>query len=121
MYSAKVLDHFHHPRNVGEIPGATAVVEMTNPICGDLMKLWVVIENGKILEIKFKTQGCVPAVACGSWLTEAIRGKPLAEISGINAEQIERALDGLPSASRHASALAVDALKRLVEIAGVSA
>jgi nitrogen fixation protein NifU and related proteins len=114
MYSAKVLEHFHHPRNVGEIPNATAVVEMTNPVCGDLMKLWAVIEKGRILDVKFKTQGCVPAVACGSWLTEAIRGKPLAEIGGITAEQIENGLDGLPSASRHASALAADALKKLL-------
>ena len=115
MYSAKVLDHFHHPRNVGEIPDATAVVEMTNPVCGDLMKLWVIVEKGRILDVKFKTQGCVPAVACGSWLTEAIRGKPLAEITGIIAEQIENGLDGLPPASRHASALAADALRRLLE------
>jgi len=120
MYSAKVLDHFHNPRNVGEIPDATAVVEMTNPVCGDLMKLWAVIEKGRIVDVSFKTQGCVPAVACGSWLTEAIRGKPLAEISGITAEQIEKGLEGLPSASRHASVLAADALKRLVEMAGVS-
>jgi NifU-like protein involved in Fe-S cluster formation len=111
MYSAKVLEHFHHPRNVGEIPNATAVVEMTNPVCGDLMKLWAVIEKGRILDVKFKTQGCVPAVACGSWLTEAIRGKPLAEVSGITAEQIEK---GLPSASHHAAALAADALKKLL-------
>ncbi|MBI1983151.1 MAG: iron-sulfur cluster assembly scaffold protein [Acidobacteria bacterium] len=120
MYSEKVLDHFHHPRNVGEIPNATVVVEMTNPVCGDLMKLWAIVEKGRILDVKFKTQGCVPAVACGSWLTAAIKGKPLAEISGITAEQIERGLDGLPSASRHASVLAADALKQLVEKARVS-
>ena len=120
MYSAKVLDHFHNPRNVGEIPDATAVVEMTNPVCGDLMKLWAVIEKGRIVDVSFKTQGCVPAVACGSWLTEAIRGKPLAAVNGITAEQIEKGLEGLPSASRHASVLAADALKRLVEMAGVS-
>jgi len=114
MYSEKVLEYFQHPRNVGEIPNATAVVEMTNPVCGDLMKLWAVIENGRILDVKFKTQGCVPAVACGSWLTEAIHGKPLAEITGITAEQIDKGL-GLPSASRHASVLAADALHRLLE------
>jgi nitrogen fixation NifU-like protein len=114
MYSAKVLEHFHHPRNVGEIPNATAVVEMTNPVCGDLMKLWAVIERGRILDVKFKTQGCVPAVACGSWLTEAIRGKSLAEVRSITAEQIENGLDGLPSVSRHAATLAADALKKLL-------
>ena len=116
MYSEKVLDHFHNPRNVGEIEEATAVVEMTNPVCGDLMKLWVVIRDGKISDVKFKTQGCIPAVACGSWLTETMMGKPLAELAGITPEQIESALDGLPSASRHAAVLAADALKRLVGI-----
>ena len=114
MYSEKVLDHFHNPRNVGEIENATAVVEMTNPVCGDLMKLWVVVRGGKISGVKFKTQGCIPAVACGSWLTETMMGKPLAELAGITPEQIESALDGLPSASRHAAVLAADALKRLV-------
>ena len=114
MYSEKTLNHFHHPRNVGELPDATVVVEMTNPVCGDLMKLWAVVENGRVADVKFKTQGCVPAVACGSWLTEAIRGKPLAEVNGITAEQIEKGLDGLPSASRHASVLAADALKKLL-------
>src|SRR5579863_9213225 len=103
MYSQKVLDHFQHPRNVGEIAHATAVVEMTNPVCGDLMKLWVVVRDGKISEVKFKTQGCIPAVACGSCLTEIILGKSPAELSLLTAEQIEAGLDGLPPASRHAS------------------
>jgi nitrogen fixation protein NifU and related proteins len=114
MYSQKVLDHFHHPRNVGEIAGATAGVEMTNPVCGDLMKIWVVFADGKISEAKFKTQGCIPAVACGSWMTEAMVGKTLAELATLTAEQMEAALGGLPPASRHASALAIDALKRLL-------
>lgn len=115
MYSEKVLDHFHHPRNVGEIENASAVVEVTNPVCGDVMKLWAVVRDGKIAEVKFKTAGCVPAVACGSWLTEMLLGKPLAELPGVTAEQIEAALEGLPPASRHASVLAADALKRLLE------
>ena len=114
MYSAKVLDHFHNPRNVGEIAGATAIVEMTNPVCGDLMRLWVVVCDGKVSDVKFKTQGCIPAVACGSWLTENMAGKSPAELALLTSEQIEAGLDGLPPASRHASALAADALKRLV-------
>ncbi len=115
MYSEQVLDHFHHPRNVGEIAGATAVVEMTNPICGDLMKLWVLVRDGVIADAKFKTQGCIPAVACGSWLTEAMVGKSPAELAGVSPEQIEAALGGLPPASRHAARLAADALARLIE------
>ena len=114
MYSQKVLDHFHHPRNVGEIASATAVVEMTNPVCGDLMKLWVVVRDGKVSEAKFKTQGCIPAVACGSWLTETMAGKSPEELALLTAEQIETGLGGLPPASRHASALAADALKLLL-------
>ena len=115
MYSEKVLDHFHHPRNVGEIELPTAAVEMTNPVCGDLMKLWVIVRDGRISEAKFKTQGCIPAVACGSWLTEAMLGKSSAELASLDALAIEAALGGLPPASRHASALAADALKKLVQ------
>jgi nitrogen fixation NifU-like protein len=119
MYSEKVLDHFHHPRNVGEIAGANVVVEVTNPACGDLLKLWAVVCEGRIAQVKFKVAGCVPAVACGSWLTEMIQGKALADLTAVPAAQIESALDGLPQASKHAAALAADALKRLLEQARV--
>ncbi len=115
MYSQKVLDHFHSPRNVGEIPDSSVVVEMTNPVCGDLMKLWAVVRDGKVVEAKFKTAGCVPAVACGSWLTEAMAGKTLAELRALTADQIEAALGGLPQASHHASVLAADTLKQLLD------
>ena len=115
MYSSKVLDHFHHPRNVGEIDDATHVIEMTNPVCGDLLKLWVVVRDGTVTDVKFKTAGCIPAIACASWLTEQMRAKPLADLSGVTPEHIEAALDGLPSASHHAAVLAADALRRLLE------
>lgn len=115
MYSKEVLDHFHNPQNVGQIANATATIEMTNPVCGDVMNLWVVVRDGRIVEAKFKTDGCIPAVACGSWLTETMKGKSLAELVGLSAEQIEAALGGLPSASRHASRLAADALHRLIQ------
>jgi len=115
MYSDKVLDHFHHPRNVGEIPGATCVVEVTNPACGDVMKLWVIVRDATIQDIRFKVDGCVPAVACGSWLTEGLKGKLLSEVAGLRPEEIESALGGLPPASRHACVLAADALQRLLE------
>jgi nitrogen fixation NifU-like protein len=115
MYSKLILDHYHNPRNVGEISNATAAIEMTNPVCGDLMKLWAVVRDGRIFEAKFKTQGCIPAVACGSWLTEAMKGKSPAELADITPEQIEAALSGLPAASRHAARLAADALHRLLQ------
>ena len=115
MYSDQVLEHFQHPRNVGEIAEATVAVETTNPACGDLMKLWAVVRDGVIVDAKFKVAGCVPAVACGSWLTEAIKGKPLDDLGGITADYLEAALHGLPSASRHAAILASDALQRLLD------
>ncbi len=115
MYSPKVIDHFHNPRHTGEIENATAVVETSNPACGDLMKLWVVVRNGRIAEAKFKVAGCVPAVACGSWLAEHLNGRALAELTSVSPSEIESALDGLPAASKHAAVLASEALRRLLE------
>lgn len=116
MYSATVLDHFHTPRNVGEIPGASIVVEASNPVCGDVMKLWAVVGEGRIQAVKFKAAGCVPSVACGSWLTEAILSKSPQELSALSADDVISALGGLPPASRHAAVLAVEALKRLLDL-----
>lgn len=115
MYSRQVLDHFQNPRNVGEIDKPTAVVTAANPVCGDAMKLWILVRDGRVFEAKFKVQGCVPAVACGSWLTEAIKGMPLPDIAAINAEHIETGLGGLPAASRHASMLAITALREALD------
>jgi len=113
-YSSQVLDHFHNPRNVGEMDNATAVVETTNPACGDLMKLWAVVQGGVIVDARFKVAGCVPAVACGSWLTERIKGMPLKGLKALTPDQIEAGLGGLPAASRHAAALSSDALQQLL-------
>src|SRR5208282_2281698 len=115
MYSQALLDHFHHPRNVGEIAEASVVVEASNPVCGDLMKLWAVVREGRIQEVKFKVAGCVPSVACGSWLTEAILTRSLEELSALTPDEIISGLDGIPPTSNHAAALAIDALKRLLE------
>ena len=115
MYSETVLDHFHHPRNVGEIPSASVAVEASNPVCGDRMKLWAIVRDGRIQEVKFKAAGCVPSVACGSWLTEAILHKPLEELALVTPGEIVSGLGGLPAASRHAAVLAVDALQRLLD------
>ena len=118
MYSCEVLDHFHNPRNVGEISEPSAVVETSNPICGDAMKLWIRVDEGKITEATFKVEGCVPAIACGSWLTQAIKGKPVVELASISAEQIDKGLGGLPIAARHAPMLAVTALREALEKLG---
>ena len=115
MYSETVLDHFHHPRNVGEIADASVVVEASNPVCGDVMKLWAVVRDGRIQWVKFKAAGCVPSVACGSWLTEAILSKSSEESSAVTPKDVVAALGGLPGASHHAASLAVDVLKRLLE------
>ncbi len=115
MYSNEVLDHFHNPRNVGEMGQPTTVAEASNPVCGDSIKLWIRVREGKVSDAKFKVQGCVPAIACGSWLTDTIKGKSLAELAAISAEQIETGLGGLPVASHHASMLAVTALQEAIE------
>jgi nitrogen fixation NifU-like protein len=115
MYSDEVLDHFHNPRNVGEIDQPATVVEASNPVCGDSMKLWIRVREGKVSDARFKVQGCVPAIACGSWLTDTIKGKSVAELAAISTEQIETGLGGLPTASRHASMLAVTALQEAIE------
>ena len=91
------------------------VVEASNPVCGDLMKLWAIVRERRIELVKFKVAGCVPAVACGSWITEAILNKPLAELSALTPNDVASGLGGLPPASHHAAMLAVDALQRLLE------
>ena len=111
MYNQAILDHFRHPRNVGELENATATVEVSNPVCGDVMQLAVRVEGGRIADARFKTRGCVAAIACGSLLTEMIYGRSLAEARAITPAEIAAALGGLPPASAHASQLACDALE----------
>jgi nitrogen fixation NifU-like protein len=118
MYSREVLDHFHNPRNVGELDEPSTVVETSNPICGDTVKLWIQMHEGEVTAATFKAQGCIPAVACASWLTETIKGKSFAELAAISAEQLETALGGLPVASRHAPMLAIAALREAIEKLG---
>ena len=118
MYSTAVLDHFKNPRNAGELPDATVTVEVSNPVCGDILQLAVRLEAGRIAEARFKTRGCVTAIACSSLLTEVIRGKTLDEIRGITATQISEALGGLPPATVHGSQLTGDALEAVLAALG---
>ncbi len=118
MYSAAVLDHFKNPRNAGELPGASATVEVSNPVCGDIMQLAVRLSEDRITEARFKTRGCVTAIACGSLLTELIRGKTLEEAGRITYVQISDALGGLPPATVHGSQLACDALEAVLAALG---
>jgi len=110
MYSAQLLDHFQNPRNVGELPDADAVAEIQNPACGDVIRLTLKMRADRIEEIRFKAKGCVPAIACGSALTELARGKPAPEVQRLKRDDLIAAVGGLPPASTHAAQLALDAL-----------
>ena len=115
IYSEKVLDHFQHPRNVGDLAEADARARVENPVCGDIMDLAVKLCGDRIGEVRFRTRGCVPSIAAGSCLTEMIKGRSLPEARTIKREQIVQALDGLPNASMHASHLAIDALEQVLK------
>ena len=111
MYSAKLLDYFEHPRNVGEIAGADASARVENPACGDIMQLTLKLAAGRIAEARYRTRGCVAAIACGSALTEMLVGLTPAEAMALKREALIAAVDGLPNESKHASHLAIDALQ----------
>jgi nitrogen fixation NifU-like protein len=110
MYSRELLDHFEHPRNAGDVVNADATVQVENPACGDILKLSLKIAEGRIAEIRFLAKGCVPAMACGSALTELVRGKTIVAACGLRREELVQAVGGLPETSIHASHLAMDAL-----------
>ena len=110
MFNETVLDHFRNPRNAGELADASATVEVTNPVCGDVLKLAVRVENGRIAAARFKTQGCVAAIAASSVLTEILSSKTPAEARRVTPEQISGALGGLPPATFHAAQLCADAV-----------
>jgi nitrogen fixation protein NifU and related proteins len=110
MYSPKLLDHFQNPRNAGDLPDADATIEIENPVCGDVIRVSVRFDAGRIATIKFKAKGCVPAMACGSALTEMVVGKTAEEARAFTKEDLVRAVGGLPQASSHAAQLALDAL-----------
>lgn len=114
-YSEEVLDHFQHPRNVGDLPDADAEVRLEHPVCGDIMKLAMKLAGGRIIQVRFRTQGCVASIAAGSCLTEMVVGKSPVEAATIRREQLLEALGGLPSASAHASHLAIDALEQVLK------
>ncbi|BAU23897.1 FeS cluster assembly scaffold IscU [Caldimicrobium thiodismutans] len=115
MYSEKVLDHFMNPRNVGEIPDADGVGIEGNPVCGDMMYLYIKVKNERIEDIKFKTFGCAAAIAVSSILTEMVKGKPLDEALKLTKEKIVSELGGLPPQKVHCSVLGLDALKKAIE------
>ena len=114
MYSPQLLEHFEHPRNVGDIADANAKVEISNPVCGDVVQLSARVVAGRIEAIAFRAKGCVAAMACASAVTELVSGREVAAARSVSRDDVERAVGGLPEASQHASALAVDAVRALL-------
>ena len=111
MYSEKVIDHFNNPRNVGEIADANAVGRVGNPKCGDIMQIYMKIENEIITDVKFKTFGCGAAIATSSMATELVMGKPIEDALKLTNAAVMEALDGLPAQKVHCSVLAEEAIK----------
>ena len=115
LYSEKVMDHFLHPRNVGIIEDANAVGEVGNAKCGDIMKMYMKIENDTIQDVKFETFGCGSAIASSSMATELIKGKPVSEVRKLTNQAVAEALDGLPDYKMHCSVLAEEAIHSALE------
>ena len=114
LYSEKVMDHFAHPRNVGELPDANAVGTVGNPKCGDIMQMMLKIENDVIVDVKFKTFGCGAAIATSSMATELVKGTTIQEALALTNKAVMEALDGLPAVKVHCSVLAEQAIRAAI-------
>jgi len=114
VYSERTLDHFRNPRNVGLLDPPAASVEVTNPACGDLMRLSARFEDGRVVEARYQTRGCTASIATGSALTEWMTGKSRPELAALTPALVEDLVDGLQLASKHAAMLCVDAVKKLI-------
>ena len=114
LYSEKVMDHFRHPRNVGSIENADGIGEVGNAKCGDIMKMYLKIDNDIVTDVKFETFGCGSAIASSSMATELIKGKPLDEVLKLTNKAVTEALDGLPTHKLHCSVLAEEAIQAAV-------
>jgi nitrogen fixation NifU-like protein len=115
MYSDLVMDQFSNPRNVGEIPDADGVGTEGNPVCGDIMRIYIKVKDGKLEDVKFKTFGCGAAIATSSMVTEMVKGKTLDEALSVSNKAVAEALGGLPAVKMHCSNLAADALHKAIE------
>ena len=113
-YNEKVIDHYSNPRNVGEIENASGVGEVGNPVCGDIMKMFIKVENNRIVEVKFKTFGCGAAIATSSISTELIQGKTIEEALALKNSDVVKALEGLPPVKLHCSVLAEEAIRKAI-------
>ena len=117
MYSARLLDHFQNPRHVGELPAPAVTVEVSNPVCGDILRLSVRFAEGTAAEVCYKTRGCTASIAAGSALTEWLSGKTAREMATLRALDIENAVGGLSPESKHAAVLCVDGVRALLKAA----
>lgn len=115
MYSEKVMDHFNNPRNVGEIKNADGIGEVGNPVCGDIMKIYIKVKDNKITDCKFRTFGCGAAIATSSIITEMVKGKQVDDALKISNKAVADALGGLPPVKMHCSNLAADGLAKAIE------
>jgi nitrogen fixation NifU-like protein len=115
MYSEKVMEHFLHPKNVGEIENADGVGEVGNPVCGDVMTFYIKVRNNRIVDVKFKTFGCAAAIAVSSMVSEMAKGKTIDEALRITNKIVADELDGLPPQKLHCSNLGADALHKAIE------
>src|SRR6516164_7355880 len=113
MFSSEVLDHFKNPRNAGELPQATVSVEVSNPVCGDILRVAVRVDNERILEARFLCRGCTTSIACASRLTELLTGEQVSGLAKIDADILSDSFGGLPSETIHGAHLAADAAQAL--------
>jgi nitrogen fixation NifU-like protein len=118
VYSEVFLDHFKNPRNVGELAPPAVMVEISNPICGDILRLSALFQDGRIAEVRYKVRGCTASIASGSALTEWMKGRTRLELAGLKAAEIEAAVGGLIPESKHAAVLCVDGVKKLLAETG---
>ena len=117
MHSQLLLEHFRNPRNVGQLPPPAITVDVTNPACGDLLRLSARFEDGRVVEARFQVRGCTASIAAGSALSEWMMGKTHSELQALTAEIVDQALGGLEPASKHAAALCVDGAKAIARSA----
>jgi nitrogen fixation NifU-like protein len=116
VYSERLLEHFRNPRNVGELDPPAVMVEVSNPACGDILRLWARFENGAAAAVSYKVRGCTASIAAGSALTEWLVGKTPAEMAAFHTGLVEQAVGGLPAESKHAAVLCADGVKKLLQV-----